>query len=105
MSVTQYYLLGEHVHHLRDTIKGLLSQQGTTSTKKLEDAKELLKSITKSVKEGKDTFEDYYCLFEAACHYVYSYVGEVDLNETSDSDSSDDDTSSEEESILANVLM
>ena len=101
MSVTQYYLLGEHVHHLRDTIKGLLSQQGTTSTKKLEDAKELLNSITKSVKEGKDTFEDYYCLFEAACHYVYSYVGEV--NETSDS--SDDDTSSEEESILANVLM
>jgi len=71
----------------------------------LEDAKELLNSITKSVKEGKDTFEDYYCLYEAACHYVYSYVGEVDLNETSDSDSSDDDTSSEEESILANVLM
>jgi len=101
MSVTQYYLLGEHVYHLRDKIKGLLSQQGTTSTKKLEDAKELLNSITKSVKEGKDTFEDYYCLFEAACHYVYSYVGEV--NETSDS--SDDDTSSEEESILANVLM
>jgi ElaB/YqjD/DUF883 family membrane-anchored ribosome-binding protein len=102
MSVTQYYLLGEHVYHLRDKIKGLLSQQGTTSTKKLEDAKELLNSITKSVKEGKDTFEDYYCLYEAACHYVYSYVGEV---ETSDSDSSDDDTSSEEESILANVLM
>ena len=103
MSVTQYYLLGEHVYHLRDKIKGLLCQEGTTSKKKLEDAKELLNSITKSVKEGKDTFEDYYCLFEAACHYVYSYVGEV--NETSDSDSSDDDTSSEEESILANVLM
>ena len=106
MSITQYYLLGQHVYHLRDKIKGLLCHQGTTSKKKLEDAKELLNSIAKSVQEGNDTFEDYYLLYEAACHYVYSYVGEVEINETSEADS-DDDTSeeSEEESILANVLM
>ena len=44
-----------------------------------------------------------YLLYEAACRYVCSYVGEVEINETD----SDDDTSeeSEEESILANVLM
>jgi len=92
MSITQYYLLGQHVYHLRDKIKGLLCHQGTTSKKKLEDAQELLNSIAESVKEGNDTFEDY-----------YSYVGEVEINETD----SDDDTSeeSEEESILANVLM
>jgi len=104
MSITQYYLLGQHVYHLRDKIKGLLCHEGTTSKKKLEDAQELLNSIAESVKEGNDTFEDYYLLYEAACRYVCSYVGEVEINET---DSDDDTTSeeSEEESILANVLM
>jgi len=110
MSLTQYYLLGQHVYNLKDKVNGLLCHQGsgTTSKKKLEQAKEFLNTISESIKEGKDNFDDYYCLFEAACHYVYSYVGEVEINETSDVESDDDtseDSEEEEESILANVLM
>ena len=71
MSARQYFLLGEYVYNLKKDVFKLMDQPVLSKNQNLLDASELLIKISKLVLEGTEKFDDFYTMYEKACHLYY----------------------------------